>query len=231
LRFLSGLYPCYFAGVHAFNFFFDRAEPRLSVAPQFFFLRAFSRFSFHVPAFLLRAIMCLLFFRLPQSSEFRRVCFGSSEHLRVNLGAARFFISAHPRQLLFDVGDFFVGQLSPVFFLRAFASFGFDPVTLVLSALPRDFFFTLTQALLFNLHRVVGGESLGLYFRASCFFFCAQPHQLILQLSNFFRTAGRRRIGLSKMLLRDRRQRKHRLRNSFIDRGDGFIDCGCGFGD
>ena len=94
LRFLSGLYPCYFAGVHAFNFFFDRAEPRLSVAPQFFFLRAFSRFSFHVPAFLLRAIMCLLFFRLPQSSEFRLVGFGSSEHLRVNLGAARFFISA-----------------------------------------------------------------------------------------------------------------------------------------
>jgi len=69
-----------------------------------------------------------------------------------------------------------LGDLAAMFFFSPLASFDFDALSFLLSALTRGLFFHLPPAFLFGAQSVLGGQSRCFYLGPAAFFLGAQTH-------------------------------------------------------
>jgi len=149
-RVFSGLATSVFARLHPGDLDFDGLESHFGVTAQLIFLSTLSRLGFQKPALIFRVDACLLLFRLTPRFELSAVGFFRSTQARFSVDAARIFHGPHAQQFFFGPREFVFGDLAPILFLGAFASFGGDSLLLVFRTLARTFGFRLASTFMFD---------------------------------------------------------------------------------
>jgi hypothetical protein len=148
LRIFSGALASSFASLHAFNFFFNRAEPHFGTPAQLIFLGFLPGFCFQIASLFCGAMDRVLFFGLAQGSQFTFMDLLCRQPLSLDFSSAAFLHCAHASQVFFRALQFLLGDLAAMVFGSLFPGLDFDSLLFLLRAMTRRLFFNLTPTFL-----------------------------------------------------------------------------------
>jgi len=113
----------------------------------------------------------------------------SRRHLFIEFLSPALLYCANALEFFLCARNLLVGDLAAFFLFGAFARFSFDSLPLLPGAAASDFFFILAPSFLFNPQCIFSREPFSFEFRATGFFFRAQPAELFFQLTDLFSRA------------------------------------------